>query len=167
MSHHSLLEKIKRERLGKKHPLADEDLAFRYAYGFGVTFLACSDNQLGEEEREVITDLLTSLDLPQYYYEQILRNAENPEENMVRGLIEAFSEQRYKHLFIADLYYMATADGVINKDEQRIINSLCDILSVNRTQRNIIKEIVVTSSGQNKLKLYKAVDKLTKSSLQR
>lgn len=101
MSHLSLLNELEKEVLLKKHPLANQDLEFRYAYCFGVTFLVCADNPVNDKEKGAMEDLLRSLELPSEYLEKILRAGGDPQKEMIQGLTETLHDKKGTNVYLS------------------------------------------------------------------
>lgn len=156
----TLLNKLKKgNNQVKKHSLVDQDLMFRYAYGFGVAFLVCADNVL--EDEEALKDLLRSLELPTQYFNKILQSAEEPQEDMIQGLIESLLEEKsHKYIFLADVYLMSTSHSTVSVEEEDVISSFAELLGVSESECLLVKELVSTSASRDINRIAKRISEL-------
>lgn len=165
MSHLSILNKLKKDTLLKKHPLVNQDLDFRYGYCFGVAFLASADNVLEDKEKEAMEDLLRSLELPAEYLGKILQAAKEPNEDMIKGLIESLQKKSHKYLFLADLYRMSISDSTVSSEEEEVVASFAELLGVANSERLLLKELVLASENRDMEKIADEICALIKKQL--
>ncbi|MCS7085507.1 MAG: TerB family tellurite resistance protein [Bacteroidia bacterium] len=106
----------------------------RFAYFALLAAIASADGRLDEQERRRLQELCREAHMSPEYTAHTLSIAEGTSEYDFRLAIETLRESELRFLAVADMLYIARADGKITPDETSEIEGFCQSLNLNAAQ---------------------------------
>ena len=125
-----------------QHPASRLPIDQRIAYLSSIASLCMADGAVSDDEVANLRTLCASMQVSGKHIGTVLGAAEEPDSDAVRACLRTLSGSELRFTFITDLFLLAHADGVIDKDEQREIDGMAEALGLTDEQVGSIREYV-------------------------
>ena len=134
-----LIKKVKIQTLSfEKHPCKDLELVQKLHYLNGLSLVAHEDGEISEKEREYLSILLTSFDLQKEQLEELVEFAQNPDEESILELMQAFSTKEIKYNFMIDAMMLASVDGNFDAKERAVIEQYFEMFKISKNEQDAL-----------------------------
>lgn len=119
----------KKELLTVKHPLHQEDASIKIPYLTAIAILMSRvDDQFADAEREALTELAYTLDLPEGQLERLLTRAQQADQQILDEILPSLQTPDVRHAFVLDLYKAAHADRDFKVEEREFISDIMEMM---------------------------------------
>lgn len=148
-----LLKRLNSEQFAVPHPVLDRNRETKRCFLTAVAMQAHCDADLEERERTHFATVAATLGFSADETEDILRHAENPDEETVRQVRDRLIQTKYKYYLIIDLHIMAFQDDVVKGVETEVIQQFCRLLEIDDDELEFLSSLahaVVTKDAEKK-----------------
>lgn len=145
----ALLNEVKQETLILRHPLAEADVAVRFAYAVGVGIAVSADGPLNSHETTALTNLSLGLMLSAGQVDKVLEAVAHPTKEMVKTVVQSVSDLQQQYLFLSDTRRIAACDGKEDAKERQALQNFSELLKMNTAEWELwhkLDEPVATAS---------------------
>jgi len=152
----NMLKKVKVQTLSfEKHPCKDLDLEIKIHYLNGLSLIMNEDGDMDEKEKEYISILINSFDLPKEQLDEFIEFAQNPDEDSIYDMMSAFSSKDIKYNFMVDCIMLAMRDGEFCEKEEAIIEQYFEMFKISEKEAQDLSYIFEMFHTQNGNALYR------------
>ena len=126
-----LIKKVKVQKLSfEKHPCVDLDIETKVHYLNGLALVAQEDGKTCEKEKEYLSILINSFELDKETLEDYVEFAQNPDEERIIDLMDAFKSKDIKYNFMVDAMMVAQRDGKFVDAEKALIEQYFEMFKI-------------------------------------
>ncbi len=152
----SLVEDAKKEHLSfEKHPATKLDIEQKTLYLNGLALLMNVDEEMHEKEKEYLTILIRTFDLPDEKLNELIQFAKKPSKKAVLEIFDSFKEKDIKYVFMFDALMLAHKDENFNPKEQKLIDSYFESLKISPREKEQVKFVYEKIIAQDKEALFR------------
>ena len=152
----SMLRKVKTETLSfEKHPCRELDQEMMMHYLNGLALIASADENICEKEKEYLEILINSFGLSEEILETVVNFAENPDEDLIQDMMEAFTTKDIKYNFMVDCMMISSRDGSFDDSEKGIIEEYFEMFKITQKEAEDLKYIFEIFHKQDGNALYR------------
>ncbi|MBF0239747.1 MAG: TerB family tellurite resistance protein [SAR324 cluster bacterium] len=167
MSLLNMLKKVKTEYLSfDNHPAWDLDLENKMHYLNGLALLMNVDDEIHDSEKEYLSILLNSFELPEETLNYLVAFAQKPDQKEILALIKSFSDRNIKYVFMFDCLMMAYRDERFHENEKTLLNDYFEMLKLTEKEKQqiiYIHEKIRTQDQHALFRLFRSRDFLQKN----
>jgi len=160
-----IMKQKKKERLNVKHPFYDEDISFRFSYCVGNALLASVDNGINDIEKTALNNLGFAIGLSEDEIESVITSVKKIDSTVIDTIIDTFTEESHRFLFVLDLYRMAYQDGNLGSEEKEMIEIFTDLLNFSNEKKIFIEKLAQSVKEENHAKAQELVNSIQKQGI--
>jgi len=151
-----LLQKVKVQTLSfEKHPCRELPQEMMMHYLNGLALIASADENICEKEKEYLEIIINSFGLSEEILETVVNFAENPDEDLIQDMMEAFATKDIKYNFMVDCMMISSRDGSFDDDEKGIIEEYFEMFKITQKEAEDLKYIFEIFHKQDGNALYR------------
>jgi len=162
----NIFEEIKCEILRKTHPVAEEDISFRYAYATGISITLHHDGVISEKRSKGLYKLLRNLQLDEEELNSIVKSGERIEKETVKDVISTISDPNHQILYLLDLYLLASEEEYGEIDE-KIEKAYIEMFQMRKEDEQMLYSIKSSISNGDYKNIKNVFTKYYKKNLER
>ena len=152
----SLVEEAKKENLSfEKHPATQLDIEQKTLYLNGLALLMNVDEEMHEKEKEYLTILIRTFDLPDEKLNELIQFAKNPSKKAILEIFDSFKEKDIKYVFMFDALMLAHKDENFNPKEQKLIDDYFEALKISPREKEQVQFVYEKIIAQDKEALFR------------
>jgi uncharacterized tellurite resistance protein B-like protein len=121
----------------------------------GLALIASADGNICEKEKEYLKILINSFGLAEEMLETFVNFAENPDEDLVQDMMEAFATKDIKYNFMMDCMMISSRDGNFDESEKEIIEEYFEMFKITKKEADDLKYIFEMFHTQDGNALYR------------
>lgn len=128
----------------RHHPLLDYPEVERVDYLSIVASLAAADGKITDNEISKIREFCETIEIGDIGISLIIAAVENPSVVDLHTILPRLAQTDLKFTLLADMLFMAHADGICCTDEQKEINKIAAMLQIAPEQIEVVNKYVET-----------------------
>lgn len=141
----SLLSELQEdENIVKNHPAKDLSSKEKMIYLTGLSFIMGVDNDIHQSEKEYLTMLINTFNLPKKELDQLITAAENPTEPLFETVLKTVLKTDLVKPFLVDTLMLSHSDQVVKKSETALFDIYRDLLKISPDQGAAFKKLIAT-----------------------
>ena len=151
-----LVNDAKKEHLSfEKHPALGLDLEQKIHYLNGLALVMNVDDEIHDKEKEYMTILIRSFDLPDEKLDEFISFSENPDKKTVLEFIDSFKDWDIKYVFMFDCLMLAHKDDLFDEKEGKIIEDYFEAFKFTEREKEQVTYLYENILKQDKVALYR------------
>ena len=152
-----IFEKLKKKILIEKHPLIAVDTYIKYSYFTGLVLIAdCISCENAEAENwsynkmVLLENIAISLDLPDELHLKAKNIGKNPDEYVIKDIVESLDGRLIQFLFLLDAkLLLKKICKIMNKEAEQIVKSFAQMLRFDEKEKKLLEDLKASVLNKN------------------